>query len=152
MMDMSQSFENDYLGTRQPLVHFECQPQGSKDIGIPNCEEGPGCYHVKAVERIMRNAGITLGLKCIYWHIVCLSLPLILHHLIKILFVIRGGGNPQLKKLGKIGRRGKFSHLLKLFKNILSIPVRPRPGADKNQTANFFRVKERQFLSDGTTH
>ena len=104
MMNMSQFFEDNQLGIGHPLVHFGCQPQGSKDIGIPNCKEGPGCYHVKAVERIMHNAGITLGLKCIYWHIVFVSLPLILHHLIKILFVIRGRGNPQLKKLGKIGR------------------------------------------------
>src|SRR5678815_3800838 len=101
MVNMSQPIENEHLGIRHPLVHFDCQPQGSKDIGIPNCKEGPGCYHVEAVERIMRNAGITLGLKCIYWHIVCLSLVLILHHLIKILVVIRGGGNPQLKKLSK---------------------------------------------------
>src|SRR5258706_15066399 len=99
----------------------------------------------------MHNASITLGLKCMQWHIVFLSLDLVLHHLIKMLFVIRGRGNPQLKELDKIGRRGKLSDLLKVFKNSLGVMITPRPGADKNQTANLFRISERQFLSDGAT-
>src|SRR5258706_2611404 len=114
---MSQPFENDHLGTGHPLVHFDCQPQRSKDIGIPNHKKGRSCYLVKPIESVMHNASITLGLKCMQWHIVFLSLDLVLHHLIKMLFVITCRGNPQLKELRKISRRGKFSHLLEVFKN-----------------------------------
>src|SRR5262245_41071536 len=100
----------------------------------------------------MHAAGITLGLKCMRWHMVLLGLGLISYHLMKMLCVMRGRGNPQLKELGKIGRRGKFSHLLKVYKYRLGVPVAPRPGADKNETANLFRVRECQLLSDGATH
>src|SRR5262245_45218347 len=149
---MSQSFEKEHLGTGYSLIHFSCEPYRSKDVGIPNGEKCRGCYLVKPVNSIMHGTGITLGLKCMQRHIVFLSLGLISYHLIKMLLIIRSGCNPQLKELDKIGRRSKFAHFLKVLKYRLGVSIAPRPRADEDQTANLFRIRERQLLGDSTAH
>ena len=104
MVNVSQSLENDYLRMWQPLVHFDRQPQRRKNVGISHCEEGWGRNLIEPVESIVECAGIALGLECVDRHIVFMSLGLVLYHLNKMLFVIRSGGNPQLKELYKSGR------------------------------------------------